>query len=227
MQVNYQTDTISVVGTAYFQPISDLIDKLIAFHHSNDARSNVGHYENGYAAALTILLVALLESFCSRLHFCRTDELLPKKDIPTNLTHLFPGFPYEEQLKEIFLLRNIVSHNHVWHRTTNTIDKHLDETIKTPKDLKFDPKQTYFEIVDETKTRTKLLGLHAIPTDASLSDVEIAFTYVWKTLVFMQQKNSSDTPLGGRTITYRGRRIQFEELLQKLNEANRDTKSDV
>lgn len=224
MQVNYQTDTISVVGTAYLQPIADLIDKLITFHQRKDPESEVSHNENGYTAAVTILLVALLESFYTRLHFCRTDELLPKKDIPTNLAHLFPDFPYEEELKEIFLLRNIVVHNHVWHRTTNTVDKHLDETIQTPRDLKFNPKQNYSEIVDENRAKTKLLGLPAIPTDAKLSDAAIVFEYVWKTLFFMQQKNHSHTPLGGRSVTYRERRIQFEELLQKLNEANQEGK---
>ena len=49
-------DIISIVGTSYFQPVADLIERMLKHEPVASNSSRTGHYENGYAAAITVLL---------------------------------------------------------------------------------------------------------------------------------------------------------------------------
>ena len=188
-------DIISIVGTSYFQPVADLVERMLQHEPVADNSSRTGHYENGYAAAATVLLVATLECFVSRLRFLRREEVVSGKDVPDQLELFFPDFPHKAELSEVFLLRNIVVHNHVWHLALGESDVPETTTLATPKQLGFQTKKTYDLIVDATKRKTVLLDLSASPTSVDRHDVGIVFRVVWKTLIFMQEKSFSHTPL--------------------------------
>ena len=212
-------DIITIVGTSYFQPIADLIERMLQRPSAADNTTQSGHFENGYAAASTVLLVATLESFVSRVRFLRNGEVVSGKDVPDQLLHFFPDLPNHEELSEVFLLRNIVVHNHVWHLDVSAVEERGVATIATPKDLKFQTKKTYDAIVDVITRKTVLLGLSASPTSVDRYDVGAVFRVVWKTLMFMNEKNFSHTPLAGQTVKFCGKLQQFEELLELLPSA--------
>ena len=209
-------DIISIVGTSYFQPVADLVDSMLKHEPVSNNSSRTGHYENGYAAAITVLLIAILESFVSRVRFLRNEEVVTGKDVPNQLTIFFADLPNKAELDEIFLVRNIVVHNHVWHLALGGEDEHDATTLANPKDLKFHTKKTYDMIVDIETRKTRLLGLSASPTSVDRYDVAVVFGVVWKTLKFMNDKNFSHTPLAGQDITFRGKRRQFRDLIDVL-----------
>ena len=207
---------ITIVGTSYFQPIADLIDRMLKNPHTADNTTRSSHFENGYAAAATVLLVATLESFVSRVRFLRNGEVVSGKDVPDQLLHFFADLPNHQELAEVFLLRNIVAHNHVWHLDISAVEERGAPTIATPKDLKFQTKKSYDATVDLGTRKTVLLRLSASPTSVDRYDVAIVFRVVWATLKFMNQKNFSHTPLAGQTVHFGGKRQQFEDLLEHL-----------
>ena len=209
-------DIITIVGISYFQPIADLIERMLTRPAAADNIAGAGHFENGYAAATAILLVATLESFVSRLRFLRNEEVISGKDIPDQLLHFFPDLPNHKELAEVFLLRNIVVHNHVRHLDVSAVEERGVPTIASPKDLKFQTKKTYDAIVDLGTRRTVLLGLSASPTSVDRYDVGTVFRVIWTTLKFMNKKNFSHTPLAGQTVHFGSRLQQFEELLKLL-----------
>lgn len=213
-------DIISIVGTSYLQPISDLVDGMLQHEPVASNSSRTGHFENGYAAAITVLLVATLESFVSRLRFLRNEEVVPGKDVPDQLEIFFPDFPHKAELSEVFLLRNIVVHNHVWHLAIGEGDKPEVTTLATPRQLRFQLKKTYDSSVDLTTRKTVLLGLSASPTSVDRNDVGTVFHVVWKTLAFMQKKNFSHTPLAGQHVKFRGKLCEFHELEKILSTGN-------
>lgn len=69
-------DVITVVGSAYFQPIADLVDKLLKRPLPPAFPAGSGDHENGYSASLVVLLVAVLESYASRLRFVRSEDVV-------------------------------------------------------------------------------------------------------------------------------------------------------
>jgi hypothetical protein len=182
-----------------------------------DNSSRTGHFENGYAAAIVVLLVAILESFVSRLRFLRNGEVVPGKDVPEQLGVFFPDLPHKAELSEVFLLRNIVVHNHVWHLALGDGTDAGATTLATPKDLRFQTKKTYDSIVNVAERKTVVLGLSASPTSVDRYDVGVVFAVVWKTLVFMNEKNFSHTPLAGQAVKFGGKICPFGELAKVLS----------
>jgi len=209
-------DIITIIGPFYQQPIADLVDKLLQIKSQEPHPAGTGHLENGYAASLILLLVAMLESYVSRLKYTRRSTVNHSLPIPDLLASLFPELPTVEDLREIFLLRNIVVHNHVWHLDVSEIEVKGAPTISTPKELGFNVNKNYNDIVDLQARRTHRLGLHVSPTAVDKADVKSVFSVVWLTLKAMNKISYSDTPLAGRQVAFRRRRLQFEELLIEL-----------
>jgi len=209
-------DIISIVGTSYFQPVADLIERMLKHEPVASNSSRTGHYENGYAAAITVLLVAILESFVSRVRFLRNAEVVPGKDVPDQLEIFFTDLPNKAELAEVFLLRNIVVHNHVWHLELGGGSEGIAKTLANPKELRFQTKKTYDTIVDITTRKTQVLGLSASPTSVDRYDVGVVFDVVWKTLRFMNAKDYSHTPLAGQDVKFGGRSCQFSDLADVL-----------
>ncbi|MBC3926760.1 hypothetical protein [Undibacterium sp. CY21W] len=208
-------DVITIVGSSYFQPITDLVERLLKRPYPQLGLAGAGDWENGYSVAITVLLVAVLESFTSRLRFVRKDETkISNKPIAEVLNIYFNDLPNPEELIEVFLLRNIVIHNHVWHIDTSTFPE--TSTLLTPGQIGFQTNKNYDSYVNIETKRTRILGLHASPTSVDRTDVAKAFEVVWCTLWFMHTKNYQHTPLAGRTVHFRGNFIQFEKLVEFL-----------
>lgn len=159
------SDVITVVGSAYQQPIADLLDKLLKRPPpaANPAGTNMR--ENGYSAALIILLVAMLESYTSRLRFVRRSESIGGNlSTPELLTKYFPALPTEKELFEVFLVRNVLSHNHIWHLDVTNFADSGSLTLATPPELGFNTNKHYEHIVDTPARRTVNLKLNVDPT---------------------------------------------------------------
>ncbi len=210
-------DVITVVGSAYFQPISDLVENLLKRPQPDHYPVGTSHRENGYSASLIVLLVAVLESYTARLKFLRNAEVPGGKGTPELLGELFPDLPTADELVEVFLLRNLVVHNHVWHLDVSDIEGKGAPTIATPQQLGFQVNKHYSSVVNVPSRRTLKLGLNANPTAVDRTDVQKVFSVIWGTLAFMNSKDYSHTPLAGRTVRFRNANRQFEELLTELD----------
>ena len=192
--------------------MADLIDKLLSKPAPGVYPAGTSSRENGYSVAITVLLVAVLESFVSRLRFLRNAEVMSGKDVPEQLQIFFPDLPNKEDLAEVFLLRNVVVHNHVWHLDVSDVEANGASTLANPKDLKFQTKRSYDAIVDLAMRKTRRLGLNVNPTAVDRWDAGVVFRVIWDTLLFMNAKNFSHTPLAGQTVQFRGKFEQFEKL---------------
>jgi hypothetical protein len=57
---------VTIVGSSYFQPITDLIARLLGRPKPSSNEVQTSSHENGYCASLVLLLVAMLESYVMR-----------------------------------------------------------------------------------------------------------------------------------------------------------------
>ena len=209
-------DVITVVGSAYFQPIADLVQNLLREEPGGPFPGDSGVRENGYSASVIVLLVAMLESFTSRLRFVRNPELIAGgRSTPGLLAEYFPDLPTKDDLVEVFLLRNVVVHNHIWHLDVSNYEAEL-RTISTPQDLGFQTNKDYADVVDVVARRSRKLALNVNPTAVDRRDVLTVFRVVWKTLEFMNRKNFGHTPLAARTVGFFQKPRQFDELIVEL-----------
>lgn len=222
-------DQITVVGSAYFQPIADLVEKLLRRTAPEPYPAGTSLRENGYAASIVILLVAVLESYTARLRFLRNDELIAgAKSTPDLLIEYFPELMTKDDLVEVFLLRNLVAHNHIWHLDVSDVEKQGAPTLSTPIELGFKTNKHYDSIVDVATRKTKRLNLNANPSAVDRIDAKKVFQVIWNTLSFMNAKNFAHTPLAGRKVYYDGRLCQFEELIEEFtNSTSHKTATEV
>jgi hypothetical protein len=90
-------DVISVIGSAYLQPIADLLENLLDKPISGKGPAGSSMHENGYSSALIVLLVTLIESYTARLRFVRRDEEISGNvSTPELLSKYFSTFPHKE-----------------------------------------------------------------------------------------------------------------------------------
>lgn len=210
-------DLITIVGSAYFQPIADLIENLLRKPAPGLYAAGTSNRENGYAASIAILLIAVLDSYTARLRFLRNGEAVAAgKSTPDLLSEYFTDLPTKDELIEVFLLRNLVVHNHVWHLDVSNVPTLGAPTISTPRELGFQLNKNYDLVVDLASRKTMKLRLNANPTAVDRADVKKVFEVVWSTLSFMNSKNYAHTPLEGRLVRYGGKFRQFEELIEEL-----------
>ena len=209
-------DVVTVVGSAYFQPIADLLQNLLRKAPGGPFPGGSGVRENGYSASIIVLLVTMLESYTSRLRFVRNTEVIAAgRSTPDLLADYFPDLPTRQDLVEIFLLRNVVVHNHIWHLDVSNYEAEL-RTVSTPQELGFQTNKHYGDIVHVASRKTRRLGLNINPTAVDRGDVLAVFRIVWATLEFMNRKSFGDTPLAGRSVSFFSKFRQFDELIGVL-----------
>lgn len=212
-------DVISVVASSYMQPIAALLDNLLKNPISGKGPAGTSMHENGYSAASVVLLVALLESYTARLRFKRHSEGIDGNvSTPELLGKYFPSLPNKDELIEVFLIRNVLAHNHIWHMDVLNFDVAGASTISTPKDLGFQPNKHYEQVVNVASRSTRLLGLNIIPTSVDLTDVRKVFDVTWRTLKFMNAQNFDHTPLAGSTVRFRGEWWEFGDIISEIKD---------
>jgi len=213
------TEVITVVGSAYLQPIADLLDKLLNQPLSGVGPAGTSMHENGYSVSLVVLLIALLESYTARLRFVRsTESIAASMSTSDLLAKYFPTLPTKVELVEVFLLRNVLAHNHIWHLDISDFERAGSPTLATPKKLGFQTNKHYEQVVDISARKTRTVRLNVSPTAVDRSDVRKVFDSVWRTLKFMNAQDFRHTPLAGSTVHFRGKLRQFEDLLQEITD---------
>lgn len=211
-------DIISVVGTSYLQPISDLLESLLKRPVERHGFAGSGHHENGYSAAIIVLLVTVLESYTARLRFVRKEEAAGSLSTPALHAVYFPALPTKDELVEVFLCRNVLAHNHIWHLDVSDYSCSGSPTLATPAELGFQTNKHYDQVVDVAARRTRTLQLNVNPIAVDRSDVRKVFEVVWRTLQFMSSQNYGHTPLAGASVRFRRKHRQFGDLIQEVTD---------
>lgn len=226
MVIPVVSDVISIVGFAYLQPIADLLEKLLAKPISGKGPAGSSEHENGYSSAIIILLVAVVESYTARLRFVRSSEGISGNcSVPELLGKYFQDLPLKSELCEVFIIRNTLSHNHVWHFDISDFNSAGASTLATPKELGFNSNKSYELSVNIESRTTNILKLNIAPTLVDRNDVYKVFDVIWSTLKFMNGKSFCDTPLAGSTVRFNGMHQNFENLLQSIKHSCEESKS--
>ncbi|MCH2160098.1 MAG: hypothetical protein MK096_15115 [Oleiphilaceae bacterium] len=206
---------VSIIGSSYFQPIADLIEKLIQHDDGREADIMAGHYQNGYATSVCLLSVVLLESYvmrCRYIHKASEEEL--KTPVIKFIKSKYSDYPYEEETVEVFVVRDLIAHNHLL-ETAYTL---TDKGMKKNGVIRFSSGDGKFKVsVDLRKEKTKVLQLNTVPTKIGLRDVEKILGTVWENLIYLESKDRDQCYVSHLTVRYRGERIKFSEVVHSLH----------
>jgi hypothetical protein len=214
-----QSNLVTIIGEAYFQPIADLVDGWLLRKPPAPNRVQSGVYEHGYAAAVVLLLVAMLESYVSRLRFLQGAKVSPTaRSAIEVILSIYPRLRHRKALKDVYVLRDVLIHNHLLEIDWDLGGSPPMVLRKATKHLAYgDPK--YVRRVNPAKLRTKALGLSVNPIRVDRRDVLKIFDTIWKTLIEFEQTNPNRFAVSYQRVRFRGNSILFHELRNLLKPA--------
>ena len=210
---------VTILGSAYFEPIADLIDRLTKPKRSRPNRIKSGEHESGYAASCVLLLVAMFESYASRLRWAQGARVpdSTRSAVDVVLT-VFPKLRHQKALQDVYVLRDLLMHGHVWeveYEWGGPVPlKLLSATMHTAYgDKKFRSR------VNMNTHRTKALGLSVFPSRVDRTDLVKVFETIWKTLLVLEADNRFHCYVSHLHVRYRGKSVLFSSLATELRSA--------
>ena len=210
---------VTILGSAYFEPIADLIDRLTKPKRSRPNRIKSGERESGYAASCVLLLVAMFESYASRLRWAQGARVpdSTRSAVDVVLT-VFPKLRHRKALQDVYVLRDLLMHGHVWeveYEWGGPVPlKLLSATMHTAYgDKKFRSR------VNMNTHRTKALGLSVFPSRVDRTDLVKVFETIWKTLLVLEADNRFQCYVSHLHVRYRGKSVLFSSLATELRSA--------
>lgn len=168
--------------------------------------------ERGYSASICLLTSVIVESFIMRARYLNAEEESSKKrSVHEFLAQKYPDFEWGDELVEVFILRDVIAHNHLWE-----IESSDDHNIRTDIHRKQIHQLTnkwidkkYRHYVDTEIARTKTLCLHVIPTQIERSDARKILKVANTTLDFLATKE-------GQRLGIEATKVYFNSRMQNL-----------
>lgn len=209
---------ISIIGTSYLHPITSLIETLKPLEPKGINDLQASSYENGYAVSIIVLTVFLIESIVARtkklqsFHISITNSRSPLDFIRT----AYPGSGFESKIEELFVVRDVIAHNHVWEAPFTSDSQGKMRVICAPALQAGYGDKKYRNVLDSRTQKTQLLQINVYPTRICYSDVLIALKTAVEFLLFLEKKDRNYIYLSNQRVTYQGQRILFVDLIQAL-----------
>jgi len=205
-------DLISIIGDSYFEPICALLERLQKFDEIEANGVQSGFYVNGFSASICLLAAACLESYTMRVRYLKksTQAEIDKQSVVQYLPKVFSGFPYSKELIEIFIVRDVVIHNHLWEIGFDWSDNGMDlvnAASKSSGDRK------YKEQVDLNLRKTKKLNLNINPIKIGKVDAMSVLRAMWRILVYLQSQDLQFCSVTAHHYKYHGKLVRFGEIV--------------
>lgn len=207
---------VTVLGSAYFEPISNLVEKLIVRKYRRSNKVQSGYYEHGYSASIILLLVAMFESYVSRLRFVQGGKVPNSARTALDVVVcVYPNLRHKKSLEEVYVVRDLLIHNHLWevdYEYGGSPSMVLRNASKHPAygDRKFRDR------VNLDTMRTKAQQLHVLPTCVDRRDVVKVFDIVWKTLLVFESTDRFQCYVSHEHVRFNKKTRLFSELRDEI-----------
>jgi hypothetical protein len=215
-----EDEYLSIIGSNWLHPTVKLLEGLNEFEIKKKNSVQTSPLENGYSVAIIILTVLMLESYLNRLKIAKIDE---GKDLSNiNIRQIFRSFFKNEEiankLDELFVIRDTISHNHVW-QANITWDKNGSLVFVSNPELIGDNiygNKLYRKVIN-TKTRTsKLLKLNLFPTKIGKDDSIKVIINAYEILKFIENENKQYCYISHIRVMYNKNTIALSDFIKML-----------
>lgn len=205
-------DLVTIIGDSYFEPICTLLERLEGFNEHEKSEVQSGFFVNGFSVSICLLAVACLESYVMRVRYVNkaSQKDIDKVPIVKYLPKLYKDFPYIDDLNEIYILRDIIMHNHLWEIGFTWNDNGMELTGANKKSS---GDRKYSTNVDMNKRKTTKLGLTVNPIKVGKSEVFKVLQTMWKILIFLEKKDRNQCYVSSAHYRYKGKMTQFGEVV--------------
>ena len=181
MEQNY----VSIIGVNYLHPICTLLEELDSLSLWPPNQVQASNVENGYSVAIIALTVFLLESFINRNRYDVQKNAFPKRIDPLKFVRTtYPNSCLVDKLEELFVVRDVIVHNHVWEALFNTTGEEMELIIADLRKGYGDKK--FNRVINLTNRKTRQLGINLFPTRICREDVKIVLKNAKEFFLFLK-----------------------------------------
>lgn len=196
---------VSVLFAALLQPIVDLFDLMEQKAPKGPNEVQASRAENGYAASIAILTALVIESVCNRVRYVRGDAA--RKGAVQTLRELQAG-GLADDVEELFVLRDVIAHNHVWEATIADDDtKGLVLVSATKRPGYGDDK--FNQTVDLKTRQTRRLHLDVFPNRIHRQTAIVVLQKCVEVLRFLEDKDIRFVGSTDPHVIWRSRPVAF------------------
>jgi hypothetical protein len=211
---NNQTGYVSLIGTAFIDPIATLIERIMKLHPKGPNEVQASITENGYSASIIVLTVMLIESILNRTRY-----IVGKDGKGSALNFFKDTFAVpnlSQELEEVYVLRDSIAHNHVWESTVEWNKKELYFAGLPTRQIGYGDKK-YTKVINEKVRKSKVLGLNLFPTRVCLHDVTKVLNVANKLFIYLENIDTRFCYISNESIEFNGEYLTFKELIGKVS----------
>ena len=204
---------VTIVGSSYFEPISVLLEELEKRDIGKTRKGfQAGYYINGFASSVCLLSVVCLESYVMRVRNINkaTQDDVDRTPVPIYLKKLYPKFPFEIELNEIHVVRDVLAHNHLWEVSYSSTDEGL---IHHSSEKRSSGDKKYQQYVTGFGDSTTTLGLNVSPINIGRSDAKKVIQTVWRILLYLEGKNRNQCYVSHLQVMHKGKNVKFGKVI--------------
>ena len=213
---NAEQEYVSVIGKNLLIPMVKLLEslKLSGVRSVNEVQTSP--FENGYASAIILLAVLLLESMLNRTRYVM--GLASKRKGDSVLTFFRSNFPDSglcDKLVELFVVRDVIVHNHIWEAKIK-YDKDYTLKLVSASLLEGYGDKKFNNAIDDRERKTRLLKINLFPTRICWSDIVTVLKMAIDILLFLEQKDRRYVYISDEYIEFDGETIKFPDIVSDL-----------
>ena len=211
---------ISCIGLGYIKPILDLYKGLISYDYSRNSKIKVSPLENGYSVSIIVLSVLIVESYLNRIKYLEKNKSKNLKFFENKFgkenPHLY------KKLIEIYILRDLIVHNHIWLSSYEYDDNYNEIKIYqkllngygSKRGKKGDWKYNLY--VNKKTKKTKCLELNVNPIKINTKDVKIVLKVLKELFELFDNTNPSYSVMKNNSFEFNGDFKNFSEIVDEI-----------
>jgi hypothetical protein len=163
----------------------------------------------------------MFESYVSRLRFTRSATIPATLRSATEVvTAAFPNLRHRKALADVYVLRDLLIHNHLWEVEYEWGGPQAMVLRKATRHAAYGDKK-YNARVNQVAHRTKALRLSVLPSRVDRTDVLKVFDTLWKTLLVFEATGRHVCYVSDENVEYRGTTKLFSQLRDELRALTR------
>lgn len=199
---SYPHNYVSVLLLQFAQPLADLYAAMTrrTTPGPNDVQASC--MENGNSVAIIVLAVLMLESASNRVKYLRQEA--SRETCRELLARLGAG-ALADDVEELFVLRDIIAHNHVWAADVDF----KTMRVRTAKLLPGYGDSKFRSVVDLTTRKTRRLNLDIFPTRIHKSTAVAVLKKLAEAMSFLESIDINYLHFAPHTISINESNVPF------------------
>jgi hypothetical protein len=210
-------DYISVLASNFLHPLTKLIEATDEFENKGPNEVQASGLENGFSLSIILLSVLLTESALSRMQY-RMKKTPPERPLEFTKKN-FKEEKLYDRLEELFVIRDVIAHNHIWEAKVYWDEKGDLRLIKAQLSTGYGDKK-FNKVIDMKNQTTRILGLNVFPTRICLSDAKKVLKNVVEFLLVIEKKDPNYFRITNQWVKYKGQAVMFTKLVSDFVSLN-------